>query len=136
MARRVGPGKGTAPYYYYYQIVPSNHDVWGDSDWAGDKVTRKSMSCSIEIFGGAGHLIDSHVGNQGVIALSSGEAEVSGVVKGTGVGLGQQALAMASKLLGEDDARTKHFRKVWAPRPVRPARRWCSTGPRRPSSTR
>ena len=53
--------------------------AYADSDWAGDKVSRKSTSGGLLMIGG--HLIKSWSSTQPVIALSSGEAELYALVK-------------------------------------------------------
>jgi len=68
-----------------------------DSDWAGDKVTRKSCSGGC-ILNGC-HLISHWSKLQGTIALSSGEAELNAAVKGISEVIGVQEL---SKELGND----------------------------------
>ena len=65
-------------------------DVYTDTDWAGCPRTRKSTSGGCLMLGA--HVIKCWSSTQASLALSSGEAEYYGVVKGTGVGLGQQAL--------------------------------------------
>ena len=65
-------------------------EVYTDTDWAGRIRTRKSTSGGCLLLGS--HVIKCWSFTQASIALSSGEAEYYGVVKGTGVGLGQQAL--------------------------------------------
>ena len=52
-----------------------------DSNWAGDRVSRKSTSGGILLIGG--HVIKSWSRNQSVVALSSAEAELYGAVKCT-----------------------------------------------------
>ena len=54
-------------------------NAYADSDWAGDKVSRKSTSGGLLMIGG--HLIKSWSSTQPVIALSSGEAELYALVK-------------------------------------------------------
>jgi hypothetical protein len=66
-------------WHYNYQENPGVLDEICDSDWAGDAVTRKSVSCIIERFGG--HILDGTVSKQKPIALSSGEAEFYPIVK-------------------------------------------------------
>ena len=63
-------------------------DVSTDSDWAGDKIDRKSVSCVVTLIGG--HCIRCQTATQTVPALSSGEAEY---VKGGSVGIGMQSMA-------------------------------------------
>ena len=62
-----------------------------DTDFAGDYETRRSTS------GGAGlrgsHLIKHWSQTQSTIALSSAEAELSGICKGASIGLGLLAVA-------------------------------------------
>ena len=64
--------------------------VYTGSDHAGCINTRKSTT-GVCIFYGK-HLIRSSSTTQGVIALSSGEAEFYAMVKGTSAGLGAEAL--------------------------------------------
>ena len=71
-------------------------DVYTDTDWAGCPRTRKSTTGGVMMMGS--HVIKAWSSTQASIALSSGEAEFNGVVKGSGVGLGFQALL---KDLGE-----------------------------------
>jgi hypothetical protein len=68
----------------------SHWDVYTDTDWAGCTRTRKSTSGGCLMLGE--HVIKCWSATQASLALSSGEAEYYGVVRGTGVGLGQQAL--------------------------------------------
>jgi hypothetical protein len=65
-------------------------DVFTDTDWAGCPRTRKSTSGGCVILGS--HTVKSWSSTQSSIALSSGEAEFNGVVRGAGVGLGYQSL--------------------------------------------
>ena len=59
---------------------------YSDSDRAGGRVTGKSTSGGVTMLGS--HMIKSWATTQGVIALSSGEAEYYGIVKGASVALG------------------------------------------------
>ena len=54
--------------------MPERADAFGDSDWAGDVVPRKSKTCVMGVIGRT--LIDSYGEGQHVIALSSGESEL------------------------------------------------------------
>ena len=65
-------------------------DVFSDSDWAGDKKTRRSTSGGVASICGGG--IKSWASTQGSIALSSGEAEYYAMVKAAAEGLGIQTL--------------------------------------------
>ncbi len=65
-------------------------DIFTDTDWAGCPRTRKSTSGGCVILGS--HAVKSWSSTQSSIALSSGEAEFNGVVRGAGVGLGYQSL--------------------------------------------
>ena len=69
-----------------YQDVTRKIDVWVDTDYAGCKRTRKSTSGGMVLLGT--HLIKGWSTTQAVIALSSGEAEYYGIVKGASTGLG------------------------------------------------
>jgi hypothetical protein len=66
-------------------------DVFTDSDWAGDKKTRKSTSGGIIAV--AGGICKSWAGTQSTIAASSGEAEYYSLIEGAAEGLGFQAMA-------------------------------------------
>ena len=65
-------------------------DVYTDTDWAGCPRTRKSTSGGCVVLGV--HPVKSWSSTQTSVALSSGEAEFNGVVRGAGVGLGYQSL--------------------------------------------
>ena len=65
-------------------------NVYSDTDWAGCPRTRKSTSGGCLMVGN--HVIKTWSSTQVSLALSSGEAEYYGVVRASGVGLGQQAL--------------------------------------------
>ena len=69
-------------------------DTWVDTDFAGCLTTRKSASGGMAIRGG--HLIKHWSSTQKTIDLSSGDAELAGVAKGGGEGLGIQRLALGS----------------------------------------
>ena len=71
---------------FYYQEKYSNISVVTDSDWAGDRMTRKSTSGGIIKLGL--HTIKGWSSTQKVIAKSSGEAELYAVNKGASIGLG------------------------------------------------
>ena len=75
--------------HYKWQEV-SGVDVYTDTDWAGCPRTRKSTSGGCVILGA--HPVKSWSSTQTSVALSSGEAEFNGVVRGAGVGLGYQSL--------------------------------------------
>ena len=69
-----------------YQEAVRKLVVWVDTDYAGCRKTRKSTSGGVVMIGN--HLIKGWSVTQAVIALSSGEAEYYGIVKGASVGLG------------------------------------------------
>ncbi len=76
---------------YTYPWQAAGHiDAYSDTDWAGCPRTRKSTSGGCLMLGK--HLIKSWSSTQGLVSLSSGEAEYYGVVKAAGIGLGYQAL--------------------------------------------
>jgi len=68
-----------------------------DSDWAGDKTTRKSASGGTILHGK--HLINHWSKLQSTVALSSGEAELNAAVKGTSEGIGLKEMISS---LGEE----------------------------------
>ena len=63
--------------------------VFTDSDWAGDQVSRRSFT-GVAVFYGK-HLIKTISKQQSVVALSSMEAELYALCKGTTEGLGVQS---------------------------------------------
>ena len=70
--------------------APNVHlEIFTDSDWAGDGVTRKSFTGGA-IFNGA-HLIKTISKQQAVVALSSAEAELYAACMVTAEGLGVQS---------------------------------------------
>ena len=70
-----------------------------DTDYAGCRKTRKSTSGGVILLGQ--HFIKSWSITQAIIALSSGEAEYYGIVKGASTGLG------ISSILGDLGHKTK-----------------------------
>ena len=64
---------------YNWQNPISVLTAYSDSDWAGDKKSRKSTSGGVIMIGS--HYIKSWSKNQSVIALSSAEAELYGIIK-------------------------------------------------------
>ena len=82
-------GKPRLVYKYPQQCV-DEVDVYTDTDWAGCPKTRKSTSGGCVMLGR--HAIKHWSSTQTSVALSSGEAEFAGVIRGSGQGLGYQAL--------------------------------------------
>ena len=72
---------------YDYEKV-TGLEVYTDTDWAGCTRTRTSGGCLLL----GSHILETWSATQASLALSSGEAEFYGVVKGAGIGLGQAAL--------------------------------------------
>ena len=72
-----------------YQSV-DHIDVYADTDWAGCPLSRRSTSGGC-IMGGT-HLLECCSSTQAGVAMSSGEAEFYGAVKGASTGLGMKAL--------------------------------------------
>eukprot|EP00959_Pyramimonas_sp_CCMP1952_P160987 3366460-Pyramimonas_sp.AAC.1 len=77
-------------YRYPYQDNPRELTVWTGTDYAGCKRTRKSTSGGVVMWGSP--MNKSWSSTQSVIALSSGEAEYDGMVKGASVALGLQSV--------------------------------------------
>ena len=85
-------GQPRLVYDFPWQDEVAALDTWVDTDFAGCVITRKSTSGGLAARGA--HLLKHWSSTQKTIALSSGEAELAGVVKGTGEGLGIQSLAL------------------------------------------
>ena len=68
------------------QFAPRNIDVWVDTDFAGCMQTRKSTSGGIVLYGSS--VIKAWSNTQKCVALSSGEAEYYGIVRGSAMGIG------------------------------------------------
>ena len=75
---------------YDYQEWKRKVEVYVDTDYAGCRKTRKSTSGGVATLGS--HLIKSWSTTQAVIALSSGEAEFYGIVKGSSTGMGLRSV--------------------------------------------
>ena len=74
----------------YLQQSVDEVDVYTDTDWAGCPKTRKSTSGGCVMLGC--HAIKHWSSTQTSVALSPGEAEFAGGIRGSGQGLGYQAL--------------------------------------------
>ena len=89
MLKRLGRyllGAGRVSLQFKYQRGFKHVDVWTDSDWAGDRLQRKSTSGGVVRLGE--HCIKMWSSTQKSIALSSGEAEFYALVKGGSIGIG------------------------------------------------
>ena len=75
---------------FQHQEAPLEIEVSVDTDFAGCGRTRKSTSGGVAMF--ARHLLKTWSSTQNVVALSSGEAEYYGLVKGASEGLGLKAM--------------------------------------------
>ena len=71
---------------YDYQNSYKSIAIWVDTDYAGCRKTRKSTTGGVAILGN--HLVKGWSTSQAIIALSVGEAEFYGMVKGGSIGLG------------------------------------------------
>ena len=76
-------------YCYRWQSVDAIN-IYTDTDWGGCPRTRKSTSGGCVMVGT--HAIKTWSSTQASVSLSSGEAELYGVVRGAGMGLGYQSL--------------------------------------------
>jgi len=79
-------------YKYAWQQQASKLMVYVDTDFAGCLQTRKSTSGGCATMGT--HLIKHWSSTQKVVTLSSGEAELAGIVKDTAEALGLRSLAL------------------------------------------
>ena len=79
---------------YVIKYAIQNHvyslNCFGDSDFAGDVVTRKSTSGGIMCLGD--HAIKTWSTTQSVIALSTGEAELYAINRTAAIGMGGQSI--------------------------------------------
>ena len=76
--------------HFNWQEWPENIHTFTDSDWAGDRVSRKSTSGGAMMLGG--HNVKTWSKDQSVIALSSGEAELYAANMGAAQALGMQSM--------------------------------------------
>ena len=77
---------------FNYEDAPGHMDVHVDTDFAGCERTRRSTSGGTSRLGT--HLIKTWSNTQSVVALSSAEAELTGICKGATIALGLQALCL------------------------------------------
>ena len=75
---------------FVHQPLPTEVYAYVDSVWAGCRTTRKSTSGGVLLLGR--HPLKAWASTQGVIALSSGEAEYYAAVKGASHGLGLRSM--------------------------------------------
>jgi hypothetical protein len=75
---------------FNYQKSAGVLTAWVDTDFAGCRKTRRSTSGGVITLGS--HVIKTWSATQAVVALSSGEAEYYGIVKGGSQGLGAKSL--------------------------------------------
>ena len=75
---------------YAWQKEECAIEVYGDSNWAGCKETGRSTSGGVAMRGS--HVLRSWSHTQKTVALSSGEAELTALVKASCEGLGLKAL--------------------------------------------
>ena len=100
---------------YEWQDEGADWRVYSDSDWAGDKKTRKSCSGGVLMKGT--HCIKTWCSTQGALALSSAEAEfysmVEGVLRGYEmIGLSRELgeeVSVVKVILGTDSSAAKAF---------------------------
>ena len=83
-------GKSRMTITFGYQSPVSELTIWTDTDFAGCKRTRKSTSGGVAMLGN--HMFKTWCGTQAIVALSSGEAEYYGIVKGASIGLGLKSM--------------------------------------------
>ena len=84
-------GKPRLVWRYDYQSPTKLLTVFVDTDFAGCHKTRRSTSGGCGMIGS--HLIKAWSTTQTVIALSSGEAELTGIVKGAAQAIGLRSVA-------------------------------------------
>ena len=79
-------GKPRVVLHFDYQATVDKISIWGDTDFAGCRRTRKSTTGGAAQLGK--HTVKSRSVTQAVIAQSSGEAEYYGLVKDSSTGIG------------------------------------------------
>jgi len=89
-AARYLVGAPRAVQTFKWQSMPGHIATYTDSDWAGERATRKSTSGGVMCIGS--HMVKSWSSTQQNIALSSGEAELYAVVKGAAQTKGLMAM--------------------------------------------
>ena len=85
--------------WYGWQTDVHTLDVYTDTDFAGCQVTRRSTSGGIGMRGA--HPIKHWSQTQSTCALSSGEAELTGICKGASIGMGLRSVAKDLGLVWE-----------------------------------
>ena len=100
-----------------YQEQPETREEYVDTDHAGCLETRKSTSGGIAMHGS--HNIKAWSSTQQVIALSSGEAEYYGMVKGAGNALGISGVFSG---YGNQVRRSRVYRLVGSQGNIQPKR--------------
>ena len=76
---------------FKFEYQEASHvDAYADTDWAGCPRSRRSTSGGCLVLGR--HLLKCWSSTQAGVAMSSGEAEFYGAVKGASAGLGMKAL--------------------------------------------
>ena len=79
-------GRMRVVYTFEWQATPGGITCYTDANWAGCSTTRKSTSAGAIQYGS--HLIKTWSKTQATVALSSGEAELHGIVKATAESIG------------------------------------------------
>ena len=93
MLKRIGrylKGRPRLVWRYDWQAEQDIIDVHSDANWAGCKRSRKSSSGGTIAIGA--HLIKSYAKTQAIIAKSSGESELYGVIRASTEALGVSTL--------------------------------------------
>lgn len=86
-------GRPRLVWRYVWQERPKEAEVYTDSDWAACVRTRRSTSGGVVMLGA--HVLKIWSRTRKAVALSSGEAEVIGLVKGVSEGIGIQRMVEA-----------------------------------------
>ena len=78
-------------WFFPWQSLPDKVNVYVDTDFAGCRSTRRSTSGGVALLGT--HCVRHWSATQPTIALSSGEAELGGLAKGSAQGIGLCTIA-------------------------------------------
>ena len=110
---------------FEWQALPDMVAAYTDSDWAGDRESRKSTSGGLLMLGK--HLIKSWSSTQKVIALSSGEAELYALLKGATQAKGLMSMLYDWNIITQSIVNTDLYRRKGCRLPANQSQVGCGT---------